>query len=544
MISHSGRRRKAAAASTASTTRAATSSSAAQHVDHDYEALLLSCRRAFHSATHNNDRLFTTDADDTGNLWNLYLKNLPEHERQFHDCRCCRRFIERFGGAVVIDEGGHTTPAMWVPDALGIYAKSFSSMFHAVKSARVTGVFLCKDFVWGTPETPGWTHLAVTPPASLVYREGLMTAGQATAAKKQDFITVSTALLTEFSASALDQVLRLLESDALARSEKFVGPVRWLRALHDRPKGRLGVNLLWRAIASAPEGYCHPKSSVIGPLLDDIRAGKSTEEIQRAFESMMHPLRYQRPQAAPRAQSIQRAEEAVEKLGIARSLERRFARLDEVQKAWTPRAVAELSGTGVFSHLKPRVGPMAVNPVVLPESTVTAEKFLSKVLPLAERVEVYCPPHGDYTGILTAEHADAPGILKWGNSFSWYVYHGGSSALQWNLVPGWNQVAALVRKPSMWGDGLLEQWGDGYVLVLPRAVDARKGQGNALFPEMLRSDLHGARAVIEAYSRTAEIGRHSDQAACGLWLDKSTKNLRLRVLANGGWSPYLVDRWD
>jgi hypothetical protein len=31
-----------------------------------------------------------------------------------------------------------------------------------------------------------------------------------------------------------------------------------------RPRGQRGENVVWRAIAGAPEGYCHPKASVIG----------------------------------------------------------------------------------------------------------------------------------------------------------------------------------------------------------------------------------------------------------------------------------------
>ena len=45
----------------------------------------------------------------------------------------------------------------------------------------------------------------------------------------------------------------------------------------------------------------------------------------------MDPLKYQRPQVTPGTGNVARAEEIVEKLGIATSLKRRFARLEELQ---------------------------------------------------------------------------------------------------------------------------------------------------------------------------------------------------------------------
>jgi hypothetical protein len=533
MISHSGRKRAAISKSKPHLHRV---------IDHDYESLLVANNAAFSAATAGGSQVFTTDAEG---LWDLYLKNLPESERQFHNCHCCRRFIERFGLLVVIGEDGRATPAMWAPDVPDLYGKSFSAMFYRVKTARVTGVFLCKEAVWGVPATPGWTHLSVTPPPALVYHERALTAGQAMAAKKQDFITVSTAL-SEFTAPMLDQALRLLEADALARSEKFIGPAKWLRTLHDRPKGRLGENVLWRAIASAPEGFCHPKSSVLGPLLEDIRAGKSTDEIARSFEAMMHPLRYQRPQAAPAAQNIKAAEALVEKLGLTRSLERRFARLNEVPKVWEPRVVADAKSavSGVFGHLKAKSGDGAIKAVDIPESVLTAEKFIAKALPLAERMEFFVPSHSNFIALLTAEHSDAPIIHKWGNPFSWYIYHGGSAASQWRIAAGWASVSAIVRSPPMWAERPLTQWGDGYVLALKGALDTRDNSGNALFPETLIPELFGARSVVEAYSRSAKIGgRDATDLCCGHFMGQGDRNLRVRVWSNGGWIPYLIDRW-
>lgn len=53
---------------------------------------------------------------------------------------------------------------------------------------------------------------------------------------------------------------------------------------------------------------------MIGTLLDDIASGMSFDSVSRRFAEKMHPLQYQRPQAAPSAGNIAQAEKIVEKL--------------------------------------------------------------------------------------------------------------------------------------------------------------------------------------------------------------------------------------
>lgn len=524
MISHSGRR-QAATSRKISATRE----------DQDYGGLIQTVQDVFDSGV-GHSRLFRTDADD---LWTIYLRSIPKPRRQEHDCSCCRQFIRRYGGLVTINGAGGVEPAVWAATAPGIYEAAFSTLYQRVKSAKVVGVFLSKDEVWGTPRSdPDWRHLHVRAPIHSVWRNRKLSAGQRMAEMRQNFITVKTAL-SEYSAAALDQAVRLFDANALIRSEKFLEPVRWLRKLHDRPKGRLGDNALWREIATAPDGFCHVKSSVVGPLLDAIVAGKSFDEIDGMFSAMLHPLRYQRPQALPAAQTLKQAEDLVERLGIARSLERRFARLEECEAIWTPRIETPAAKTGgVFGHLRAKDGSGAIKPVDLPEQTIAAEKFVATVLQRAERIEMLVPRHGDFAAILTAVHADAPTIHKWGGPLSLYVYHGGSDAAGWRLAPmSLTRVSAVVKAPGMPHD-------EGYVVVLDGAVDTRSGQGNALFPETLIGDLHGCRAAIEAYSKAAAIQGVDQGSACGYAFRKNVRDVRLRAFFDGAWSSYRIDRWS
>lgn len=541
MIAHSGRTRAAVSAIGAKT-RAKPKINT--RVQHDYDSLLVSVQKRFDLAIVSGEKLFRTDADG---LWNLYLKNLPADERQFHNCHCCRRFIEAFGSLVALDRFGAVAPVMWSPDLTDLYAASFYAMFHKVKSSRVTSVFLSTESIWGIPATPGWTHLSVTPPRWLVYQDRLLTPGQATAAGKENFKNVMVAL-SEFKSATLDEALRVLKAEVLSQSNKFVAPVQWLRDLHDRPRGKAGENVVWRAIASVPEGFCHPRASMAGTLLEDIQRGLPFQEVKAKFDAKVEPLRYQRPQAPPAAGNIAAAEKIVEKLGIARSLERRFARIDELETLWTPKVTVEPQRGGVFGHLKAKQDT-PVAPLNLPRQTMTWRKFSEMVLPDAIKIEIRVPAIGQFIALTSAVHADAPPILKWDrddrrNPVAWYVYHTGSAAMQWGLVAdAWANVTAVSLLPTMWGDKPMPFLNEGAVLVIEGAVDSRN-ESLSLFPECLRDDLHVVRSVVEAHSRSGKLSGSKEASACGYDLRKQSASCLLRVFVDNAWREVQIDRWD
>ena len=184
------------------------------------------------------------------------------------------------------------------------------------------------------------------------------------------------------------------------------------------------------------------------------------------FAQLMEELArvaYQRPKAAPSAGTLAEAERVVAAMGLAPSLERRFARLDEVQASWMPKAAASARG-GVFGHLLPkeRVGGPALE---MPDVTITWEKFARTVLPEARRMDAFVGTGKlPLIALVTAEHADAPPILRWDrpdlrNAVSWFCYPGGSRAEDWGLAPGtWHPVTAVVPLPTLWGRARRRTW--------------------------------------------------------------------------------------
>ena len=521
------------------------------HDDAAYAAFLAHVEARFLAHVQDGAApLFTTDAVD---LWGAYLDTFGAGAlRLLHTCDACRKFVERYGGLVTLDARGVATSAVWhESDAPEGYKPAIAAMARLVRRATVTGVFFTSDRVWGRPETGVWHHLAVTPPAARVHAGHVLTAPQARAAKTEDFKTVMHAL-EEFTRPHLELALTLLKTDALYRSEKVLGQAEWLHDLHvaqAAAHASARAQVVWRAIASAPAGFCHPRSSMIGTLLEDIAAGMEFGEVSRRFAAKMHPLAYQRPQAAPTEGQIAAAEKLMQKLGAAGALARRFAQLEDLQAVWrpAPKKVEEQSG-GVFGHLK-RKSTDAPS-MTIPAQTMTWDKFQRTVLPTAERIEFRAPSVGSYTALVTAVNADVPPILHWDredarNPVSWYVWHGGSTAASFGLTANeFVQVDAVTLKPSMWNGGHAHQ-GAGVVFVLAGARESKRA-GAALFPEFLKAEFHGIRAVLEAYSKGAVIEGLDAPHAAGVLLSQGDTawSATVRVWSGGRRLDYCLDRWD
>lgn len=515
--------------------------------DDPFPALLASVNEHFDA--YNDGPFFTTDAEG---LFDLFLAGLPDEIRQVYTCHACRHFFERYGALVTLNEDGSQSSAIWPQDAPPPFVPSVKAVRRAVEKAKVTGVFLSSDSIWGQPVTGVWHHLAVAPAKTAVYRKTpLKTAWQAMAEKSEERAMLLRGL-AEYPREAVAKALPLLESDSLYRSEKVLGVAQWLLSLHDKraatKRKDYRENLVWSAVATAPPGWCHVRSTMISTLLDDIVAGLDFSVISRKFAEKMHPLQYLRPQAPPTAGALAQAEKVVASLKSAGSLERRFATLDEIEKLWAPRvALAPTKPEGgVFSHLK-------VNGIYRPETTidppaiaVTWEKFARDILPKAEKIEYRTSYRCPFVAVLTAVNPDAPPILQWDseekrNPVSWYVYNGGSSPEQWGLKSGeWVPVTAVSLFPHQWS-GTFAQHGKGAIFYLAGCMDSRDS-GNGLFPEILRNEYHPIRCAIEAYSRVAKTEGRDTGNACGI--DIRAWGQSFRVTTATGRLSYKIDRWD
>jgi hypothetical protein len=483
--------------------------------------------------------VFTTDVDP-GLLWKAYLDYLPG-DRQHYTCKCCEAFVRSYGGLVHVLESGLHVSVLWsINDVPGFFRTPVREMWDLVSKANVNGVFYSAQPTLGSKEKGGWSHLSGSYPAT-------PNANAKSAEKSQDFGMLKHGL-SDYPIDLARQAVRILEADALDRSEKALGVAQWFFKLHESLEGvkdqRRRNNLIWLAVATAPPGFCHVRSTMIPTLLDDLKAGMDFDTVKTRWAKKMHPLQYRRPTAEVSDGQIKAAEKLVEELGIASAFRRRFATLDDVQvKLWTPTELPKRPDSGgVFGHLRK---PTPATKVDLPEARVTWTKFQRDVLPKAYSMSVQVTGGLQYFyGLTTAVDPEAVPIIQWDfvdhrNPVSPYCYVNGSTGRQWGLKSGPAKVTAVFLAPSQWRDGF-ENHGKVAHFALEGAMDTGT-PSICLFPEILKSELHPIRAVVEANNRTQHLegtGNANGIAFTG------ERPVSVTVHTELGDEKYLIDRWE
>jgi hypothetical protein len=505
-----------------------TSESSLSLQDSEYADLLKQVQKSFELSF--DCPLFRTDLDNT---FNIYLNSIPVEFRQHYNCRTCAKFFRWFGSIVTVNQFGEKIPLFW-SWPVGAGAGTFFSRFtdnirEAINSSRIVDTLEKQSALdLGIAQTGNWSHFAV--------RSEKIIGGPS---RKHDFMNVSRALAC-WDKSIVDKAVSILNSDALYRGSAVIGQAQWLQSLYGLIKDQL-----WKAVAEAPEGFCHPQSSMLGTLLDDIRAGRKTDVVAKKFAEKMRPDRYQRPTAAPSDQTILQAEKVIEELGASGSLRRRFLRPSEVNAVWRPAEKQKLNG-GVFDCLK---GGTAISDATNDPVDITWVKFRDKVMPTAESMKVVTPRKQlSFCSLVTAVNPDAPPILQWDtmehrNPVSWYCYLYGATPSQFGVPVGRVPVTSVTLLPHMWS-GNDSHHAKGVVFTLEGCKDTlNKSLG--LFPSFMKSQFHGIRSVIEAYSAKNTVEDDGGPAAAGIVLQEGCDvPVDVEVESCGQKILYRIDRWD
>lgn len=528
-------------------------------IDHDldYRATLRLLQQTFDMSA---DRpLFVLDVPP-GALGQAFLAGLPADQRQHHDCRACLRFLDIVGPLALITDAGTISPFMRAIAAVapGIYGPAFMRVADVLRrrSAPIAGVLVleagaCRFGRELDVATDGrrWSHFTIRVGHTGGLRPNVTeTSHQASARLLHEHGLVMQAL-ADFTIEQLELAGALLRSDKFQRREKALPQLGWLIDLHHKstnvPARRSA--LVWRAVATAPAGWAHVRGNVLGALLTDIADGLDHAAIAKRWNERMDPTQYQRPTAPVTEGNVAQAERMVADLGIASALQRRFARLEEIDAVWKPAHLeAPARSPSVFGHLLK--GKPSVQGVDLPPITVTWVKFAATVLPDADLVEVLAPRMGGFCALVTAVDPEAKPILQWDrptrrNPVSVYTYPDGSSAEQWGLRATYHAATAICLDPAHWYGNPAGNHGQRAIAILQGARDVGYVSSGGFFPEQLVKELHAVRSTLEAYARKAVVAGKDEATACGIFL-VGPNGPRIRVTSRGVQVNYRIDRWD
>jgi len=418
-----------------------------------------------------NERLFVTDVDRDA-LWDLYLDSFPPgtneiyRERRSHDCSCCRAFIKQFGAVVALD--GNEVVTLWDFDAESdTYQPVVDALVGYVRSRPICDLFITKDGAYGTDRSHEqldgggvhtWHHFRVDLPARFVTRSH--ETADSLKAEARTTKRIFKRSLEEISADAVGTVLDLIAEDGLYRGEEWRGPLQAFQRLQDEYRALPEVqrdNYCWRKMAEAGGGVARIRNHSVGVLLQDITADIDVLEAVGRFERIMAPQNYKRPKPVFTKRMVEQAQETVERLGLADSLPRRHARLDDItvnNVLWANRdAVREMEGLGVFEELAREA---ATDPRRFERAPgIAVEQFMSNVLPTMTSLEVLLENRheGNLVSLVAPRDRGAPSLFKWDNGFGW-AYNGNvADSMKARVKALGGDVTGVLRFSIQWNEG-------------------------------------------------------------------------------------------
>lgn len=529
----------------------------------DYQQYLTSNQERFTELVSGHKNLFRVNASK---LADKYLENMPEEVRQHYNCQTCRSFIKRYGNLVVInDDGTHTSPFWNVDLALPEHKTAVAALAKEVERSPVNGILYAELPKLGIGHCGDHYHLFAMLPPQHVSVHDTDTQHQRQSKKMRSVQDVRNAILPNkvckpFKADVLTSAITSFQAGNIAGKDKFLDPLVWLRDLQKQLTGIKNRNhqtaILMKAVAAAPEGFCHPRKAVTATLLKDIEEGEaSIDTAVKRFESKIAGAVYRRPVAPPKDGVIDRANVLFEKLGLQPSMRRRFAKAEEIDAIWRTPVIEETPATkngGFFDHL--RQTPKVETPQeVTAKGVMTLNKFMRDILPTALEVFIYTPDTPQaFSGILTAAVPDAPPILKWDkpekrNPFSGYAYVRGARPAQFSLAAGtFHKVFAISKNVEYWfGAGDAARDTNARIFFIEGAKDISDDTA-CLFPATIRSELHEVSSVIEAASNRGKREGQEEASAFGLGFPVGEYDIvgarRIKVKTETSTIIYTIDR--
>ncbi len=365
-------------------------------------------------------------------LWMLYLDSFPPgsnrifRERAEYDCQCCKQFIRAAGGVVAVVE--NELVSIWDIEIGGQYQVVANALSMLVKSRTVRDIFLYKEKHLGTDfnrqlledgKILKWEHFHFELPTGCVASGDDIGTTLSNARTGKEVFKRG---LDEISTDASRTVLELIEQNSLYRGEENKSIVE----LFLRHKLRYT-----KLDASHQDNYCWSNSvamgtaarirnTAVGTLLVDVLGGKDLDEAVRSFETKVAPANYKRPTAVITKGMIAKAQTQVESLGIADSLQRRYAVTEDV--TINNILFADRSTRKEMDVFAKMAGEVPENASKMKRvDKVDIGTFIDSILPKADSIELLMENrHGNnLMSLIAPVHEGAKPIFKWDNNFSW-----------------------------------------------------------------------------------------------------------------------------
>jgi len=386
--------------------------------------------------------------DERHDLFRIYLDAFPPGSnpifktRGEFECNCCKQFIRAVGNVVAIVDGKLETvwdnPTPQMEEPFKVVAAALSDW---VKSRSVADYFYHYEGKAGTPQTRyeddltkrvgTWTHFAVTIPNKFVISKDARQSIDTVMSLKRSNREVFARALEELTPDAVETVLDLITQNLLYRGDEHARKLKAFKELQDKymklPTERSKEYFTWVKADEVGESVAKIRNSAVGTLLIDLSNELELEQAVAKYDHVMAPQNYQRNTALVSKRQIQEAKAKLEELGLTSALDRRFARMTDINVAdilFVDNTERKNLAGNPLDDLEPtkRSKERGLDGV----EEVQIDDFIARVLPTVSSMEVYLTgEHAPRFMSLTAPCDPTAGrLFKWDNGIAW-DYRGG-----------------------------------------------------------------------------------------------------------------------
>lgn len=389
----------------------------------------------FNKMVSDSDNTLVRVAVDNDKLWDLYLNSFPQEfngifrERRNYDCNCCKNFIRRVGNLIALK--GDQVVSIWDVQVEGYFQLVADKMSEYVKSARIDNIYATSEQIAGglsntdnyNPDIK-WDHFYVKFPNQFVHKNSDIGSLLGECRAHNDVLTRS---LKELSLDAAETVLELINQGSLYRGSEFKHVVETFiqyKKEFDLVDESNVESYIWQTSKKLGQNGRF-KNTVIGSLLIDLSEGMELEKAVASFENKVSGTNYKRTTALVTPSMIKLAQEKIRDLGLEASLERRFAKKDDVTINNVIFSSVHEKSLNVFDDLIGEAKRKVQNKKLDKVELISVDKFLSDVLPTVEKLEVmFDNKHkANLMTMVAPIHTSAPNMFKWDNQYSW-AYNG------------------------------------------------------------------------------------------------------------------------
>lgn len=415
----------------------------------------------FEQLSKNKEKLFYVEIDRE-KAWECYLEGFDDpEERQGHNCNCCKSFIRQYGGIVTIEN--NKVKSIWdVEPTDELYVKPIQNLSKYIHSLPVTDVFynfftgLGTDFNVATTKegnTVQWNHFHVVLDKKFILKEALIdsTKGELRATKD-----VFKRGLDELKADAFETVLELIDQNSLYRGKEFEANVRKfyeLKKEYDLIKNtKEKDNYAWSKSTVIPQSIARLRNTSIGTLLIDLSNGVDLDSAVSAFERVVAPTNYKRPNSLITPKMVEEAKKRLTELNLLDSLERRFATPQDLSVSNLLFVDKSRELNDVFDELSKEglVNPKSFNKT----EEISIQDFIEKIVPKSKKIKVLLENNhtNNFVSLLTAVHPDTPTMFKWDNQFSWAYTGGITDSMKERVKQAGGKVDGVLRFSIQWNE--------------------------------------------------------------------------------------------